>query len=154
MKCICTFNRVLSCLRLMGASRVIGQAGAPVGGCGYWQVTQLHQTGPGEVPMTCFIPTLALCRKTRGKSSHYSSICLKRMEKVLQWQDRASVVCCCVRWECRKTGYFAFTQVLDWLTGSGKILLIAQRTENHISLSVFWTETVSSHWCLNAVIGR
>lgn len=80
----------------MGESGVIGQGGAPVGGCGYWQVAWLHQTGPGEVPMTCFTPTLVLCRKTRGKSSHKSSICLKRMEKVLLWQDRASVVCCCV----------------------------------------------------------
>lgn len=49
--------------------------------------------------MTCFIPTLVLCRKTRGKSSHNSSICLKRMEKVLLEQDHVRVVCCCVRWE-------------------------------------------------------
>lgn len=84
----------------MGESRVIGQRGGGGGGdlgsCGYWQVARLHQTGPGEVPMTCFIPTLVLCRKTRGKSSHNSSICLKRLEKVPLWQDHVSVVCCCV----------------------------------------------------------
>lgn len=79
----------------MGESGVIGQGGPP-GGCGYWQVARFHQTGPGEVPMTCFIPTPVLCRKTRGKSSHNSSICLKRVEKVLQWRDHVSVLCCCV----------------------------------------------------------
>lgn len=82
LKCICAFNRVLSCLRHTGESGVLGEGRGLLGSCGYWQVARLHQTGPGEVPMTCFIPTLVLCRKTRGKSSHNSSICLKRLEKV------------------------------------------------------------------------
>lgn len=35
--------------------------------CGYWQVEQLHQAGPGEVPVTCFIPTVVPChKKARG----------------------------------------------------------------------------------------
>lgn len=51
----------------MGESGVIGQEGAPVGGCGSWPGARLHRTGPGEVPMTCFTPTLALCRKNQGE---------------------------------------------------------------------------------------
>lgn len=63
LKCICAFNRVLSCLRRTGESGVLGEMWGLLGSCGYWQVAPLHQTGPGEVPMTCFIPTLVLCRK-------------------------------------------------------------------------------------------
>lgn len=51
--------------------------------------------------MTCFIPTLVLCHKNRGKSSHNSGICLKRVEKVPLWQDRTTVLCCCV-WNVQK----------------------------------------------------
>lgn len=38
-----------------------------MGSCRCWQVAQLHHTKLGEVPVTCFIPTLVLCHKTRGE---------------------------------------------------------------------------------------
>lgn len=69
--------------------------------CGCWQVAQLHQTDPGEVPMTCFTPTLVPCRKSKRKPSHSLSICLKLVEKGLLWQDHVSILCCHAWPECK-----------------------------------------------------
>lgn len=132
LKCICAFNRVLSCLRRTGESGVLGERWGLLGSCGYWQVVPLHQTGPGEVPMTCFIPTLVLCRKKwRGKSSHNSSICLKRLENKKKSPTVARPCeCFCAAVSDRegkcagKKILFVFTLSSDWCPGSGKILLV------------------------------
>lgn len=44
---------------------LLSGGGGLLGSCSCWQVARLHQTGPGEVPMTCFTPTLLLCRKNQ-----------------------------------------------------------------------------------------
>lgn len=59
--------------------------------CATVDIGKLHsstKTGPGEVPVTCFIPTVVPChKKAKGKPSHSSSIRLKPVEKVLLRPD-------------------------------------------------------------------
>lgn len=162
LKCICAFNRVLSCLRRTGESGVLGERWGLLGSCGYWQVAPLHQTGPGEVPMTCFIPTLVLCRKKwRGKSSHNSSICLKRLENKKKSPTVARPCECFCAAVSDREGKCAEKKdnlSLHWAQIGAQVLvkysLCLQRKENHVTLSVFWMETASCHHCLNTVIGR
>lgn len=42
-------------------------------GCGYCRVAGLHQTGPGEFPMTCFTPTPVPLLKKKIKQREVES---------------------------------------------------------------------------------
>lgn len=99
LKRICAFKEFLSCLRHRGESGVIGQKGVGCTAVDIGRFHKLHLTGPGEVQVTCFIPTVVPFhkkqknkKKNKGKPSHSLSICLKLVEKVLLRLD--SVSCC------------------------------------------------------------